>query len=148
MLACLIEKKSGMEILEYLKPRLFTPLKILSPDWTRCPKGHIHAANGLYLTIDDFGNFGQMLLDGGVFEGKRIVSKEYLDMATTNQMPDDWDVKYGFQFWMNADGSFRADGKYGQYIMVFPEKDMVIAVQSLSEGEVFEHIWNEFVEKI
>lgn len=148
MLACLIEKKAGMDILEYLKPRLFTPLKIFSPDWTRCPKGHIHAANGLYLTIDDFGNFGQMLLDGGVFEGKRIVSKAYLDMATRLQVEEEWEVPYGFQFWLNKDNSFRADGKYGQYIVVLPEKDMVVAVQGLSDGEVFEEVWNNFIEKI
>ena len=149
MLACLIEKKSGMEILEYLKPRLFTPLKIFSPDWTRCPKGHIHAANGLYLTIDDFGNFGQMLLDGGIFEGKRIVSKEYLDMATIKQVPKELDVKYGFQFWISEDEkSYRADGKYGQYIIVLPDKDMVVAVQSLNDGKVLDEVWSEFVEKL
>lgn len=148
MLACLIEKKAGMDILAYLKPRLFTPLNILSPDWTRCPKGHIHAANGLYLTIDDFGNFGQMLSDGGVFEGKRIVSREYLDMATKCQLPEEWNIGYGFQFWLNPDGTFRADGKYGQYIIVLPDKDMVVAVQSLSDGEIFDCVWNEFIEKL
>lgn len=87
MLACLIERKSGREIMDYLKEKLFTPLDILSPDWTRCPKGHIHAANGLYLTIDEFGNFGQMILDGGIYKGKKIVSKEYLGMATRKQVP-------------------------------------------------------------
>lgn len=149
MLACLIEKKSGMDIMEYLKPRLFTPLKILSPDWTRCPKGHIHAANGLYLTIDEFGNFGQMMLDGGVFESKRIVSKEYLNIAGTNQLPEEWDTKYGFQFWMNPDGkSFRADGKFGQYIFAIPEKNMVVAVQALDDGDVFAQVWDNLIMKI
>ena len=76
MLACLIEKKSGMDIMDYLNKYLFEPLGILSPDWTRCPMGHIHAANGLYLTIDEFGNFGQMLLQNGMYNGKRIVSEE------------------------------------------------------------------------
>lgn len=149
MLACLIEKKSGVEIMEYLKPRLFTPLDILSPDWTRCPMGHIHAANGLYLTIDEFGRFGQMLLDGGVYNGKRIVSKEYIDMATKKQVPKEWDSNYGFQFWINTDmESFRADGKYGQYIIVVPKKNMVVAVQSLDSGDVFKEVWDEFVMKI
>lgn len=148
MLACLVEKKSGVDMLEYMNERLFKPLNILSPDWTRCPMGHIHAANGLYLTIDEFGNFGQMLLNGGVFNGKRIVSKEYLDMATTVQLPPEWEGHYGFQFWVNPDGSYRADGKYGQYIMVLPEQDMVVAVQSLNDGEVFDLVWNEFVEEI
>lgn len=148
MLACLIEKKAGVDILEYLNEKLFKPLNILSPDWTRCPMGHIHAANGLYLTIDEFGNFGQMLLNGGEFNGKRIVSKEYLDMATKLQVPEVWEIPYGYQFWLNPDGSYRADGKYGQYIMVLPDKDMVVAVQSLSDGEVFDLIWNEFVDKL
>jgi CubicO group peptidase (beta-lactamase class C family) len=148
ILGCLIEKKCKMDIMEYLIPRLFTPLKIFSPDWTRCPKKHIHAANGLYLTIDEFGRFGQMVLDGGVFEGKRIVSKEYLDMATKNRLPKEWDLKYGFQFWINPDGvSYRADGKYGQYIIILPEKDMVVSVQSLSDGEMFAEVW-EFIEQI
>ena len=149
MLACLIERKSGREIMDYLKEKLFTPLDILSPDWTRCPKGHIHAANGLYLTIDEFGNFGQMILDGGIYKGRRIVSKEYLDMATKKQVPEDWETNYGFQFWINPDRkTARADGKYGQYIIMLPDQDMVVAVQSLSDGEVFRNVWYELVEKI
>lgn len=149
MLACLIEKKSKVDIMDFLNEKLFCPLEILSPDWTRCPMGHIHAANGLYLTIDEFGRFGQMLLDGGVYKGKRIVSKEYLDMAMSNHMPDEWGIRYGFQFWQNPDGeSFRADGKYGQYIIVVPKKDLVVSVQSLDNGEVFEEIWNNLVMRL
>lgn len=149
ILSCLIEKKAGVDMLEYLKPRLFTPLEILSPDWTRCPKGHIHAANGLYLTIDEFGNFGQMVLDGGVFKGKRIVSEEYLNMACVNQLPEEWETKYGFQFWINHDEkSCRADGKFGQFIFILPQKDMVVAVQSLDEGYVLKGVWEEFIEKL
>lgn len=149
MLACLIERKCGRDIMDYLKEKLFTPLNILSPDWTRCPKGHIHAANGLYLTIDEFGNFGEMILNGGVYKGKRIVSKEYLDMACINQLPKEWDTKYGFQFWINFDGkSFRADGKFGQFILIFPEKDMVVAVQSLDDGDILKQIWEEFIMKL
>lgn len=136
-------------MMEYLKPRLFTPLKILNPDWTRCPMGHIYAANGLYLTIDEFGNFGQMILDGGVFEGKRIVSKEYLNMACSNQLPPDWKTKYGFQFWINRDEkSFRADGKFGQFIMILPQKDMVVSVQSLDSKNVLKELWESFILKL
>ncbi len=149
ILSCLIEKKTGIDMMEYLKPRLFTPLKILNPDWTRCPMGHIYAANGLYLTIDEFGNFGQMILDGGVFEGKRIVSKEYLNMACSNQLPPDWKTKYGFQFWINRDEkSFRADGKFGQFIMILPQKDMVVSVQSLDSKNVLKELWESFILKL
>lgn len=149
MLACLIEKKSGMDIMDYLNKYLFEPLDILSPDWTRCPMGHIHAANGLYLTIDEFGNFGQMLLQNGMYNGKRIVSEEYLNMATKLQVPEYMEADYGFQFWINPDkGSYRADGKFGQYIIVLPKQDMVVAVQSLNEGEMFDMIWNHLIVNI
>lgn len=149
MLACLVERKCGRDMMDYLKEKLFTPLEIFSPDWTRCPKGHIHAANGLYLTIDEFGNFGEMILNGGVYKGKRIVSKEYLDMACVNQLPEEWDTKYGFQFWMNPDEkSYRADGKFGQFIFILPEKDIVVAVQSLDGGNLLEEIWEEFIRRI
>ncbi len=149
MLACLIERKCGRNLMDYLKEKLFTPLGILSPDWTTCPGGHIHAANGLYLTIDELANFGEMLLNGGTYKGNSIVSKKYLDMASVNQLPEDWDTKYGFQFWINFDGtSYRADGKFGQFVFVLPKKDMVVAVQSLDDGNMLEELWSEFIMKL
>lgn len=150
MLGCLIEKKAGMKLLDYLNPRLFEPLGILSPDWTTCPMGHVHGANGLYLTIDDFGRFGQMILNKGTYNGKKIVSEEYLKMATVNQIGDINEGRhYGFQFWMNPDGeSFRADGKYGQYIFVLPQDDMVVAIQSLDSNDVMKEVWNNLITKI
>ena len=90
-----------------------------------------------------------MVLDGGVFEGKRIVSKEYLDLATINQLPEEIETEYGFQFWINRDHrSFRADGKFGQFIFIIPEKDTVVAVQSLDSGYVLKEIWDNFIEKL
>ncbi len=153
MLSCLIERKSGQNLLEFLRYRLFEPLDILSPDWTYDPLGHIHAANGLYVTIDELGNFGQMLLNNGTYKKKRIVSAEYLSQAMKNQLSDGVEdapeYGYGYQFWGNPDGkTFRADGKFGQYVIVLPEKEAVIAVQSLESKDVFSLVWEELAEKI
>lgn len=148
MLACLVERKVGRDMMDYLNEKLFGPLEIYSPDWTRCPMGHIHAANGLYLTIDEYARFGQMLLKDGVYNGKRIVSKEYLDMATTKQVEASWDRGYGFQFWMNPDGSFRADGKFGQYVIVMKEKNALVVTMALESGPFFDVVWNEICCKI
>ena len=140
MLACLLERKVGMDLLEYLKPRLFTPLEIYSPDWTRCPAGHVHASNGLNLNIDEMANFGEMLLHGGCFRGKRIVSEEYVKVATTVQVDTGKGPmnQYGYLFWVDArNHCARADGRYGQYIVVIPDKDVVVAVQSLEEREFY-----------
>ncbi len=137
MLACLVERRAGMPFMEFARPRLLEPIGILSADWTTCPGGHVHAANGLYITIDELANFGQMVLQGGEFDGRRVVSAEYLHEATRNQMPAaETRVKYGYQFWLPEDESyFYASGKFGQYCIVLPEKDAVIAVQSLDSRE-------------
>lgn len=150
MLSCLIEKKSKENLLEYLRYRLFEPLEIHSPDWTFCPKGHVHAANGLYVTIDELGNFGEMLLHKGEYKGKRIVSSAYVEAAGKDQLglpePEDG---YGYQFWINPDHkSFRADGKFGQFVLVLPEKNAVISVQSLDSKAIFPYVWKDIATKL
>lgn len=146
ILGVLIEKKTGRKLLDYLMEKFFTPLEIYSPDWTVCPMGHLHAANGLYLTIDEYARIGQMLYNGGVYKGKRIISEDYLKMATVNQVknnpPRDG---YGFQFWINPDGSFRADGKFGQYIIVVPKEKLMIVTMGLDAKMNFDFVWEEII---
>jgi CubicO group peptidase (beta-lactamase class C family) len=149
MLSCLIEKKAGANLLEYLRYRLFEPLEIYSPDWTLCPKGHVHAASGLYLTIDELVNYGKMLLEKGLFKGKRIVSQSYIEEATKNQLGFEYKNGYGYHFIINPDRvSFRSDGKFGQYVIVMPEKEAVIAVQSLESKNVFPVVWEHIAQKL
>lgn len=149
MLACLVEKKAGQPFVDYLQPRLFGPLEIFSPDWTKCPMGHAHAANGLYVTIDELANFGQMLLQNGNFGGKQIVSKAFLEEATKNQMPEtETAVRYGYQFWISENNDYYyASGKFGQYCIVVPEKQAVVAIMSLESKDLMplirEHILAE-----
>lgn len=138
MLSCMIEKKTGQSLTEYLKPRLFEPLEIFSPDWTRCPMGHVHAANGLYITIDEFANFGEMMLRNGSFHGRQLVPEWYVKEAGRNQMPQtETDVKYGYQFWIADDDAYYwASGKFGQFCIILPDKQAVVAIQSLESGDL------------
>ena len=82
MISCAIEKRAGVNLLEYLRNRFFEPLGIGNPDWTLCPKGHVHAANGLYVNIDEFTRYGQMILHKGNYNGKQLVPESYMKMAT------------------------------------------------------------------
>ncbi len=150
MVSCLIEKRAGQNLLEYLRNRLFKPLGILSPDWTFCPKGHVHAANGLYLTIDEMANFGEMLLNGGKYGNKQVVPADYVKEATTNRLDlSEPENGYGYQFWINPGQiSYRADGKFGQYVIVLPQKEAVVAVQSLESRDVFSAVWEQIVAKL
>ena len=74
MLGRLIEKKSGQNLLEYLRYRLFEPLEFHNPEWLHCPMGHTVAANSLMINVDEMGNLGQMLCNGGVYKNLGTVS--------------------------------------------------------------------------
>ena len=144
ILGCLIEKKSGQNLHEYLRYRLFEPLGIPNPDWTICPKGHTVAANGLGINVDEMGRFGQMLADGGVFNGKRIVSEAYVrDMMTNHITSSEWipgdpprPVGYGYQIWIDpANHCAFLWGIFGQYCVILPEKNIVITIQALQDDD-------------
>ncbi|KAB8289104.1 serine hydrolase [Bifidobacterium ramosum] len=145
--SCIVERRAGQNLLNYLRNRLFEPLGIGNPDWTLCPQGHVHAANGLYLTIDELGNFGQMLCQNGVFNGLHLVDERYVRDATTKHIDTDPDHKekashsygYGYQFWMAPwPGAFLCDGRYGQYCLVIPNQETVVSIMSMDPnyGEI------------
>jgi CubicO group peptidase (beta-lactamase class C family) len=144
MASRMVEKKAGANLLNYLRYRLFEPLGIGNPDWTLCPQGHAYAANGLYLTIDELGNFGEMLLGMGEYRGKRIVSEAYMKKASTKQMETTECIPskgpyqghgYGYFFWMTPiPNTFICNGNYGNYCLVLPKLNTVISCISLQGG--------------
>ena len=144
ILGCLIEKKSGQNLREYLRYRLFEPVGIHNVEWTSCPMGHTIAANALQINVDELGQFGQMLANGGEYNGKRIVSESYIKAMTTSYsetgeyIPSQPPVKagYGYQTWI--DGVNHAAymwGIFGQYCVVLPEKNAVVTVLSLEPSD-------------
>ena len=144
MLGCLVEKKSGQNLHEYMRYRLFEPLGIHNPDMTICPKGHTVAGNGMAINVDEMGRFGQMLLNGGVFNGKRIVSEEFVrDMMSshigTNEFVPghpDKPMDYGYQIWVDdINKCAYLWGIFGQYCIIMPEKDIVITIQALQDDD-------------
>jgi CubicO group peptidase (beta-lactamase class C family) len=138
LLSAMLQRKTGMTALEYLKPRLFFPLGIRNPQWFTSPDGITLGGGGLHLNTREIGRFGQMLLDGGKYEGAQLVPQAYLAMATKKQIENegtpDWRCGYGFQFWMCAPKNvYRGDGKHGQFCIVCPDQDAVIAITSHEE---------------
>lgn len=160
MLGRIVEKVSGEVLVKYLTPRLFEPLGIFNPQWHTDPKGHTVAACDLFLNTEMLSRLGRMMLDGGVYEGKRIVSKEYLDAAVNdiidnrhfNPMDGQCMSGYGYQLWRcERPGSYRADGMYGQYTIVVPEKQAVVTVNSheeLNANAIIHTIFSEIVDHL
>jgi len=119
---------------DYLKPRLFEPLGIEKAAWDESPQGINIGGYGLRLKTEDVARFGQLYLQKGMWQGKQILPEAWVDEATAFQMPNgedpesDWAQGYGYQFWRARHNAYRGDGVFGQYCIVMPDQDAVLAM--------------------
>jgi CubicO group peptidase (beta-lactamase class C family) len=136
MLSAIVQKATGMTVLEYLRPRLFEPLGIEHPTWGTSPQGISLGGYGLSIRTEDIARFGQLYLQKGEWQGKQLVPASWIEAATARQTSNgsnpksDWDQGYGYQFWRCRHGAFRGDGAFGQFCVVLPDQDAVIAITS------------------
>lgn len=136
MLSAIVQKVTGMTVLDYLRPRLFDPLGFKNPTWVTSPQGISAGAFGLSARTEEIARFGQLYLQKGMWNGQQLVPATWVEQATSMQTSNgsaptsDWDQGYGYQFWRSRHNSFRGDGAFGQYCMVIPELDAVVAITS------------------
>jgi CubicO group peptidase (beta-lactamase class C family) len=153
ILSAIVQKVTGMTVLDYLKPRLFEPLGIDSPTWVASPQGISAGAYGLSLRTEDIARFGQLYLQKGKWKGKQLVPAQWIEEATARQTANgsaptsDWDQGYGYQFWRSRHNTYRGDGAFGQYCMIMPEYDAVVAITSgVSDMQaVMNLVWNKLL---
>jgi CubicO group peptidase (beta-lactamase class C family) len=136
MLSAIIQKVTGEKLVDYLDNRFFQPLKIKKPEWDICPKGINTGGWGLHIVTEDIAKLGQLYLQKGKWEGRQLLSEEWVEMATSKQVsngsnPDnDWTQGYGFQFWRCRHNCYRGDGAMSQFCIVMPEQNAVLAITS------------------
>ena len=136
MLSAIVQKVTGMTVLDYLRPRLFEPLGIEHPTWETSPQGITAGGYGLSIRTEDIARFGQLYLQKGRWQGRQLVPAAWIETATSRQVSTgrdpkgDWGQGYGYQFWRCRHGAYRGDGAFGQYCIVLPEQDAVIAITS------------------
>ncbi|MGC9468243.1 MAG: serine hydrolase domain-containing protein, partial [Anaerolineae bacterium] len=136
MLSAIVQKLTGETLLDYLRPRLFEPLGIEGATWQTGPHGVNLGGTGLNVKTEDIARLGQLYLQKGVWQGRRLLPEAWVEAATTAQIdngddPDsDWTQGYGFQFWRCRHNAYRGDGAFGQYCIVMPDQDAVIAITS------------------
>lgn len=134
MLSAIVQKVTGETVVNYLEPRLFQPLHITSPRWDANPQGISIGGYGLFLRTEDIAKFGQLYLQRGKWGDQQLIPQAWVQQATSKQVPNgsnadsDWNQGYGFQFWRSRHASFRGDGKDGQFCIVMPELDAVVAI--------------------
>jgi CubicO group peptidase (beta-lactamase class C family) len=160
MLSAIIQKTSGQLLFDYLTPRLFEPLCIKDIYWEKNPQGISMGAGGLFLKTEDMAKFGLLFLQKGVWNGEQLLPEGWVEQASAYQVESfpgsaidgmhypesEWGQGYGFQMWRCKHNIYRADGAFGQFIFVIPDKNTVIAITSHTNntekeiGLVWEHL--------
>lgn len=136
MLAAILHKVTGQSLVDYLTPRLFEPLGITGATWETCPRGINTGGFGLNIKTADIAKFGQLYLQNGVWQGKQLIPSQWIEEATKKQINNgtdplsDWNQGYGYQFWRCQHYAYRGDGAFGQFCIVVPEKELVVAITS------------------
>jgi CubicO group peptidase (beta-lactamase class C family) len=136
MQSAIVQKVTGQTVLDFLRPRLFEPLGIEQPVWDANFQGISLGGYGLRVRTEDIAKLGQLYLQKGRWNGKQLLPAEWVAMATSKQTSNgsnpksDWNQGYGFQFWRCRHNAFRGDGAFGQYCVVMPDQDAVVAITS------------------
>jgi CubicO group peptidase (beta-lactamase class C family) len=153
MLSAIVQKVTGQSVLEYLRPRLFDPLGIENPTWDASKQGISLGGFGLSIRTEDIARFGQLYLQKGTWHGKQIVPAGWVEDATSRHMSNgssptsDWEQGYGYQFWRCRHGFYRGDGAHGQFCIVMPQYDAVMAITSGTRdmASVMNLVWDRIV---
>jgi CubicO group peptidase (beta-lactamase class C family) len=131
-LASIIARNAGMPLTRYLRPRLFDPLGIGHVGWHTFPPGREQGFSGLHARTEDIAKLGLLYLRHGQWGSTQLIPGEWVAGATSAQVSNsenttpDWQQGYGYQFWMSRHG-YRGDGAFGQFCVILPEQDAVIA---------------------
>jgi Beta-lactamase len=137
-LATILQRLAGERLVDYLRPRVLDPAGIGDLRWAQTPSGVDLGYSGVFTNLDAVARLGQLHLDDGVWNGRRILPEGWVADASSVQIANgdgldpDWQQGYGFQLWMSRHG-YRGDGAFGQYMVVLPEYDAVVAMFSCIE---------------
>jgi CubicO group peptidase (beta-lactamase class C family) len=143
VLGVIVEKASHMEVAEFSDKYLFTPLGIENYHWQKYPDGTTDTDGNLALRPRDLAKIGQMVLDGGRYNGVQIVSEEWIRESTERRVQEQpgrqW---YGYQWWQtdfNVDGetitAIHSSGWGGQFVFIFPELELVFVAHGANFDE-------------
>ena len=153
LLGVIVEKVAQTDLQTYLTPLLFDPLGIQVTSWETDPQGHRTGGFGLSLKTEDIAKFGQLYLQKGNWQGRQLIPAGWVEKATSKQVGNDrfapnsnadWRQGYGYQFWQGSHGSYRADGAFGQFCIVVPGSDLVVAITAALNDtqKALDRVWH------
>jgi CubicO group peptidase (beta-lactamase class C family) len=135
LLGAVVHKATGQRLDEFARTVLFEPLGITDVDWVQLPNGEPAAASGLRLKPRDVAKIGQLVLAHGLWHGRQIVPRDYLDEATAPQIQGAGVFFYGYQMWVGRSLVHKREidwaagvGLGGQRVFVIPSLDLVVVM--------------------
>lgn len=147
-IAAIIQRHAGTSLVDYLRPRLLDPLGIGPVGWQEYPPGRNLGYSGLHAATDAIARLGQLYLQDGGWEGRQLLPDGWTatvrqkHVENPNEPEIDWRQGYGFQVW-HARHGYRGDGAFGQFCVILPEQDAVLAMTASTEAmqAVLELAW-------
>ncbi len=151
MLSAIIRRKTGRGMTELLQERLFEPMGITDTLWEKCPQGIEKGGWGLYIRPEDMAKLGQLVLNGGQWQGRQLISRAYLDAAVTaHAFPPHTigDYDYGYQIWVGRhERSFLFNGMLGQNVLGYPDSGILVVTNAGADTDFQESRYFEIVSR-
>ncbi len=120
ILSRIVAQVSGINLVDFLRPVLMKTMKFKELAWSSCPHGYSMGATGLYLRTEDMVKLGILYINDGVWEGERIISREWVRTVFANE----------YELKKMEDGWYRKYGMNGQLLLLNPTKEIAIACHS------------------
>ena len=121
-----------MSTKDFAVEHLFRPMNIQVGGWDRDPQGYYMGGNNMALSPQDMLKIGQMVLNGGTYNGQRILSARWLkDSFRTYTRSNYNPYNYGYMWWKKTVAGYQvhfAWGYGGQYIFMIPALDAVVVM--------------------
>ena len=140
LLSVILTERTGVSAAGYAEKKLFRPLGIARYNWFSDDDGYSYGSHDSYLSVRDMAKFGQLYLQGGVWDGRQIVPAAYVAESVRKQVAANWTgaAEYGYLWWpthsMADTPAYSAVGFGGQFIFVVPQQGLVVAAVSDQES--------------
>ena len=145
LLSAIVQKVTGMTVLEYLKQRVFSKMNIREVKWELSPEGISTGGWGLYVQSESLAKFGQLLLQRGKWQNQQLIPSAWVDAMMTRHVESS-NGGYGYQMWTSAyPTAMQANGAYGQFIIVVPKQDVVVVITQCTMNNTTREqafVWN------
>jgi CubicO group peptidase (beta-lactamase class C family) len=146
LLSAIIQEATAERTFVFAQTYLFEPLGISHVSWPSDPHGIAFGAGGLRLTPRDMARFGQLYLQGGVWNGEQVVPAEWVEVSVARQVSAYGAASYyGYQWWVRGNGVYAAHGYRGKRIFVIPDLEMVVVITADLSGNLPSVLLSNFI---